>query len=459
MGISGLEGRIGIWGAGREGVAALRAIGGEHSRATAVVVHSDEPVAPEEEAHLESEAKLPLTVVGGKSGLEELAGCTTVIRSPGVSIYSEQFIAVAERTEVTTGTNLWFAEHAATPTIVVTGTKGKSTTSALIDHLAKEAGTKSMLAGNLGVPLLELIQPDQQVDLWVLELSSYQIADLRFAPTIGVLLNLYPEHTDWHGSVPTYFSDKARLFEIEPGCEAVLNERDPRVSELGRSLESKGRPVRWFGSSSGFAVKEGELTLEGARLGGLDAFPLRGEHNLVNLSAALTAVAASGTAPTAIAESLASFEPLPHRLQVLGSRDGLLVVDDSISTTPESALAAVRAFSDRPIGLIAGGYDRGQDFSGLAERLLALGNVAAIAALPDNGPRLLAAVEAASGGSPRRPPEMLASADLSEAVRFVTAHTPEGGIVLLSPAAPSYGAFRNFEERGQAFARLTGFID
>jgi len=179
---------------------------------------------------------------------------------------------------------------------------------------------------------------------------------------------------------------------------------------------------------------------------------LVGRHNHENACAALAATELLGHDATAVAPALAGFRGLPHRLFPVGERDGVLYVDDSISTTPQSAMAAIRTFAPRPTTVLLGGYDRGLDYCELA-RLLAYEGVEAVATLPPSGRRIAAELRAIGAARP----EVFEAADLVEAVEWARRRTPTGGVVLLSPAAPSYGAFRNFEERGEAFARAAGF--
>ena len=192
----------------------------------------------------------------------------------------------------------------------------------------------------------------------------------------------------------------------------------------------------------GIALR-GELRAARAEL------PLPGEHNALNLCAALTALEALQIAPP-LPESLRGFAPLAHRLEELGERDGVLWVDDSISTTPESALAALATFAEREVVLIGGGQDRGQDYSHLAHAL-ALAQ-ASVVGVPTTGPRLTAAARAAGLPAERA----VDASDLGEAVSRAKALARPGAVVLLSPAAPSYDSFRNFEERGERFRELAG---
>jgi len=363
-----------------------------------------------------------------------------VVRSPGVSTHREELVALRERgVVVTTATGLWLAQCAGERVIGVTGTKGKSTTAALIAHLARAAGQTVALAGNIGVPALDLLDA-QPAQVTVLELSSYQIADLEVGPEVAVVTNVYREHTDWHGSEQAYRADKLRLLGLAGVRAAVLNVRDERLAALALDVPvlGYGQPHGWDVTAAGIAFA-GELRLAHGEL------PLRGEHNALNLCAALTALQAFGVAVPPLGEALAGFRALPHRLETVCERDGVLWVNDSISTTPESTMAALESFPGREVVLIAGGQDRGQDYAGLARALSASG--ASVIAIPTTGTRLLAAAREADVPAARALP----AADLCDAVRIAGGLAQAGTVVLLSPAAPSFDHYRDFEERGERF--------
>jgi UDP-N-acetylmuramoylalanine--D-glutamate ligase len=432
--------RVGVWGAGREGLAAHRALR-EQDPASEVVIYTDQPVPPEEREAFGESARF----ADGAAGFGALESCEVVIRSPGVSRYRPEVASLAAAgVELTTGTNLWFAEHGDERIVAVTGTKGKSTTSSLIAHLLNESGVRATLGGNVGHPLLDHLQADPPPDVWVLELSSFQAADLERGPSIGVLLNIHPEHLDWHGTPERYLADKLNMLTRRDDTVAVLNHADPRVSALADGLAE----VRWFGDEPGLhADKRGGIRRGADLLYEPGTLRLRGVHNALNACAALTAVAELGLDPTALDEPLRSFEPLPHRLEPVGTHAGRAFVNDSISTTPAAAIAALDALAGSPIAMIVGGYERGQDYTALARRIVE-SSVELVVGLPDTGKRIVAEVETAGGG-----PATRLARDVEEAVRVAAEGVPAGGVVLLSPAAPSYVQFRNFEERGAAFAR------
>ncbi|MGN6189841.1 MAG: UDP-N-acetylmuramoyl-L-alanine--D-glutamate ligase [Conexibacter sp.] len=444
MRFSELDGaRIGVWGAGRE----IRSFAAQLARRLpsariAVVALDTQPDSDPRESLAAPDAQ----VVVGEEVVAALSACAAVVRSPGVSIHRPELRALrAGGVPVATATGLWLAERGGRNVIGVTGTKGKSTTSALAAHLARAAGLPVRLAGNIGVPALDLL--DEPADeLAVIELSSYQIADLEIGPQVAVVLNLFPEHVDWHGSEEVYRAEKLRLLGL-PGVEvAVVNGRDRAIV----AAVPDGLAVRRFGVRDGWDVAAGGIARGGALVAPAAALPLRGEHNALNLCAALTALEAFGVEPPELPAALEGFAALPHRLEVVGEHDGATWVDDSISTTPESTLAALDSFPARDVVLIGGGQDRGQDYAALARALAARG--AAVIGLPTTGGRLVAAARAA-GVSAERAVEVDGMEAAVPMARTLAAAGP-GSVVLLSPAAPSYDTYRNFEERGKHFRAL-----
>jgi UDP-N-acetylmuramoyl-L-alanine---L-glutamate ligase len=432
---------IGVWGAGREIGSFARQLARRLPSARIEVVALDaQPAAGTLDALGLSQASLAI----GDEALGALSRCEVVVRSPGVSIHRPELVALsAAGIPVTTATSLWLAEREGRRVIGVTGTKGKSTTAALTHHLATAAGVPSNLAGNIGVPALDLLDADPQSTA-VVELSSFQIADLERAPAVAVVTNLYREHADWHGSEGVYRAEKLRLLEL-PGIEhAVLPARQRELASASTYAER-----HLFGLPEGWDVSAEGVTHAGTLVLAVEQLALPGEHNALNLCAALTALQAAGLPLPRLPAALEGFRALEHRLQTVAERDGVSWVDDSISTTPESALAALASFPDRPVVLLAGGQDRGQDYGPLAEALARRSDVTLIA-LPSTGPRLR--VAALSAGLEAR--RALAAEDLPEAVGLARELAEPGAVVMLSPAAPSFDRYRDFQERGERFRAL-----
>jgi len=435
--------RVAILGVGREGRAAWRYL---RARFPAL------PITLFDEAVPEQAFALGLTALDrlqtGPFEEADLAGFDVLIRSPGVSPYrSFMRRAAAAGVRVTSPSNLWFEAHPDANTVCVTGTKGKSTTSALIAHLLQACGFDVRLAGNIGQPLLDC--DDRGVDWWVIELSSYQLTDLEAEPRVSVILNLTPEHLDWHLGDDNYRRDKLRLAELAGRRTLVVNAADVALRAAFGGREG----VTWFNGEQGYRADSRYLWDGAARLPVSAPPALPGRHNLSNIAAALTVVRAAGGEPDAALSALDSFVPLPHRLQWLGERDGLRFVNDSISSTPVATAAALETLAGEEVVLIVGGFDRGVDWSPYVP-VFAASPPRAVIGLPASGPRIVATLQNAG----IRPECGLHLApNLEEGLGRARELSRAGGLILLSPGAPSFPQFRDFRDRGRQFAHLCGF--
>lgn len=458
MRISQLDGqRVALWGWGREGRAAYRAI-----RARLPALGLTLFCAADEVADAQSLAD-PLFAIDTDASATRLSAFDVVIKSPGISPYrAEAASAAGQGTRFVGGTALWFGERAgadgiAARTVCVTGTKGKSTTTALLAHLLRAGRHVTALAGNIGLPLLELLDPPREPAYWAIELSSYQtgdVADSGVRPEIAVVLNVFPEHLDWHGSEARYVADKLRLLTGARPRIAVLNAADPRLAEL--SLPDSD--VRWFGGAEGWHLR-GDALHRGDRLVmDTSALPLPGRHNRGNLCAVLTVIEALGLDAAPLAPYAASFAPLPNRLQTLGTREGITYVNDSISTTPHASLAALECYRGRRVALLVGGHDRGVEWDGFVAAMRAHAP-AAIITMGQNGPRIN---DLLAGPAAQQDFVLDAAGDLGDAldkarVALRAQPGPQPGVLLLSPGAPSFGPYRDYVARGRHFAELAGF--
>jgi len=444
--------RVGIIGTGREG----RSVWRQFRRH-----FPDKPLSLFSESDIDREFLQRLdpaldTVRTGPLDVGELAQFEVLVRSAGVSIYRDELVELRNRgVRFTTASSLWFAENPTAKTICITGTLGKSTTAKLTAHLLNRAGVKARLAGNIGQPMLDC--EDVAVDWWVIELSSYQISDLEAKPDIAVLLNISEDHLDWHRGFDNYRADKLRLVELARGGRVIANFAD---KVLNQSVQ-RSPAVTWFNvvtqwvAGQDYVIRMTEVTdPQGVAYDQYSGpLSLPGEHNMQNLAAALTVLDTLGLEVPDMTEALSSFSAPPHRLQTIGFKSGIRYVDDSISTTPVSVKAALDALHGMGVVLLLGGKDRGLDWGGFA------GSVAdsppyAIITLPDNGPAIAAVLDA-SGVSPEG--GVHAAKDLREAVKLAEKLAPDNGCILLSPGAPSFPHFRDFEDRGDQFRAFSGF--
>jgi UDP-N-acetylmuramoyl-L-alanine---L-glutamate ligase len=463
--LSALEGRrVALWGLGREGRAAWRAIRARFPDLPLTVFC---PPAEHGEAAALGDA---LLVLRGEPSGDDLAAFEVVVKSPGISAYHPAaLVAAAQGAAITSGTALWFGEGLPGLKVCVTGTKGKSSTTALIAHLLRARGLAVGLAGNIGLPLLELIDPPLPPAVWAIELSSYQTGDAE-RPDVAVVLNLSPEHLDWHGSAEQYFADKLALVSQSGPGTVVLNWEDVRLREVGLTGDAStgvgggdeaagdkaGGPrpalrVRWFGREDGWHLRDGDVYRGERRVLAADDVPLPGEHNRRNLCAALTAIEALGFASLPLAPLVAGFRGLPHRLQSLGVVDGIEYVDDSISTTPLASIAALECFAGREVAILLGGYERGLPWDGFAD-YLARHPARLVICRGQNGPRIAALLR-------ERLPQLalVEEPDLAVAVTLARNTLGAGGVLLLSPGAPSFPEFRDYADRGRRFAEACGF--
>jgi UDP-N-acetylmuramoyl-L-alanine---L-glutamate ligase len=437
MRIAELSGqRVAIWGFGREGRAAIRAL---RQRLPGLPLSL---YCTEAEAADAKQLDGALQIFAHEPDAVALSAYDIVVKSPGISAYKPAVVtSQAQGTRFTSGTALWFGENPGAHVIAITGTKGKSTTTALTAHLARSLGVRTALAGNIGLPLLELL--DQKADVWAVELSSFQTGEAG-SVDLGVITSLYEEHLDWHGSAEQYVTDKLKL--VDAARQLLVNAEQPRLLDKTASHADR----RLFGQSLGWHVAGNQIKRGDTNVFAVEKLSAPGLHNALNACAALAALDLMGFDALAAAPALATFAPLPHRLQPLGERDGLYWINDSISTTPLATIAALDSLKGREVTVIVGGHDRGLDWSPFVE---AAGRSALrIIAQGANGARIAHALRAAKLETP------LGDVDkLPEAIDMARIVTPQGGVVLLSPGAPSFDQFHDYAERGRRFAEMAGF--
>ncbi len=422
MRIQELDGKkVLVLGYGKEGRATVRALEAFAPKAEITIGDKNADVSEKDGTH-----RWQL----GDRWLENLDTFDAIIKTPGIPPNAE----LAKHAAKTTGAVQIFLDtiHGSGAIVVgVTGSKGKSTTSSLLAAMLKKGGKDVHLVGNIGDPSIAHIHDAKRDTVFVHELSSYMLQDMTTSPHVAVVTSFFPEHLDYHGSIEAYLDAKKHIARFQTEDDATyFNADSPGAVSI--ALEGHGRKVPVDATDCPVDLKDTKLI---------------GEHNRENVALAWKVAEDLGVRKADAVAAAKEFSPLPHRLQDLGEAHGLRWIDDAISTTPESAVAALDALGDDVKTVMLGGQDRGSDFSGLAERLMDSGVSTAIL-FPGSGPRIRAAIETSGTAI-----TLVDASSMETAVRVAKEKTPPGGIVLLSTASPSYGMFKNFEEKGEAFAR------
>ena len=443
---------VSILGLGESGSAAARLVLNKGGRTYVSDSHSDATTSARGAELRALGARVEL----GGHDLDRIARSDTVVASPGIPPDAPVLRALRELGIP------WISEPELAvrffrgPLIAVTGTNGKTTTCAAMAHLLETGGVSVGLGGNIGAGLgpaaSELALREPAPSWYILEVSSFQLADIEtFRPDIGVITNLAPDHLDRYDTVEDYYRDKARIFEnADSESRWVLNADDVGVERMAG--DAPGR--RWHFSLErddieGGTLRDGALTLqeggEETRLIKSRDLPLLGRHNVANALAASVAAHLAGVEADAIARGLCTIEPLPHRLEPVADVGGVLWVNDSKATNVAAAVSAVKSLADRPLVVLLGGKDKGEELEPLvaplmqsARRVLTYGAAAG---------RIFAALDG------QLPVERV-TGSFQDVVERAHEIARRGDAVLLTPACSSFDMFDNYEARGRDFARL-----
>jgi len=446
---------VGLWGLGVEGQANLRKV---RAMGITPVLVDDRPAGDRLDG-------LPVMSTAD-AGLAALARCDVVVKAPGISRHREDVAYLVQSgVAVAGGLGLWMEEVDRSRVLCITGTKGKSTTAAVAGHLLGRFGYRCLIAGNIGRPPYDPDIADHGYDFWVVETSSFQATDLATSPPVVAVTSLHPDHLDWHGDVETYYRDKLSLC-TRPGARMTVAAGEDPVLRDHRAL--LGTEVRW--------VLPGDARLDTGEPGHSwpEALGLLGRHNYTNALVARASLVEMGVTTAAdddaVTRAAAGFRGLDSRLSSMGSVAGVEFVDDSLATNVLATLAALGSYRRRRVALIVGGFDRGIDYCPLAHGMAAwladtpdataTGRSPSllVLALPGAGRRVHDAVEA----GPRPAPEVIDVPDVPAACMIGFEWARPDGVVLLSPAAPSFGEFRDYRERSTVFAaamRACGRVD
>lgn len=439
-----------VIGVGRSGMATAQVL---RSRGIAVVAYDDREASTLGDK-ADSLKRIGVPLIGGAELDQAARAASAAVLSPGVPFTNAAVLAV-QRLGVPVYAEIEVAYRiCAAPIIAITGSKGKSTTTALVGHILRTAGIGARVGGNIGDPLInEAAQatPDEWV---VAEVSSFQLEGIReFAPRISVLLNITADHLDRYPSMEEYAEAKYRIFANQRAQDAFVgNADDEYCARLRAGARSIPSAQHWFSaagdSTAEMSVHDGAIVRRSGRsrrrstLIGAHEMRLRGAHNVENAMAASLAALLAGAPASAVRSGLRSFEPLPHRLAAVESDDGIGWIDDSKATNPDAVVKALESF-DEPIVLIAGGRAKNTDFAALAR-----------AASKRAKTVILIGESAKEIGSLLSGVDIIYARGMDEAVDAAAQAASPGDVVLLSPGCASFDMFDSAEHRGDVFAAL-----
>lgn len=420
--------KIAILGFGKEGQATFEYLQG-HGIPVSAVLDGKDSLTPDQQDVIK---KTAAEFIGGSKYLDTLNDYEVIFRSPGMPRMHPKLLAFKDQEAILSNTKLFF-ELCPCPIIAVTGTKGKTTTVSIIYEVAKAAGKKVFLGGNIGEPPLAFLKDLSPDALAILEVSSFQAQDLHKSPHVGVILNVTHDHLDdgtfraaSHASNQEYLLAKAQLIAHQTDKDvAILH------SELGDIFKNSGRGRKIIMNPEEFKNWSRRIP---------------GEHNLENISAAVLTCRELGISEEVIKSVIEKFAGVQFRLQTVAEKHGVTFINDSASTNPDSTIAAIHSFT-RPLVLILGGAEKGLDYSELGKLIRNSSHVKALVVIGQIAPKILAAVEGFTGKI------ITGALNMTQIISQVNSVTEPGDIVLLSPAAASFGMFENSKDRGHQFNR------
>lgn len=351
----------------------------------------------------------------GKKYLKAIKDYDIVVKSPGIPIHLPAVEKAFKKGKIVSQTEI-FLENCPGTIIGVTGTKGKSTTSSLIYRILKDNKFKAYLLGNIGEPVLSYLRKAKKEDIFVYELSCHQLYNLKKSPQIAVILNIYPEHLDYYKDFQEYIKAKENISKWQKENDYLIyNSQNKIVKAIAK--RSKAKKISF-----------------------------RGKYYNQNIEAAKRVAKIFKIPERKISQSIKNFKPLPHRLEFVGVFKGVTFYNDSLSTIPQTTIEALDFLGRDVQTLIVGGFDRGLDLKELAERI-SKSRVKNLILFPETGKRIW------NGISLKGKFKNFFVTNIKEAVEIAFANTKRGKICLLSPAAPSFGLFKDYQERGELFKK------
>ena len=440
--------KVAVIGAGVEGVSSAKYL---TKKKAAVTIFDDKSEDAFDIKALNEAKNLPVELVFGGDYLSSFAKFDFIFRSPGVRPDLPVLVEAKRKGSVITSQTKLFFDICPAPIIGVTGTKGKGTTSTLIYEVLKAAGKKVFIGGNIGKPPLDFLDKVTKDSLVVLELSSFQLIDCEKSPHIAVVLMITSEHQDWHTSDKEYVTAKKSIVKYQTKQDFVVANSDYTIAKkLGEAsaakkyyFSTKNKVDRGAYTDKNFVVS---VTNGWATVANIGDIQIPGEHNLQNICAATATGGILEISPQVISKVVASFKGLAHRLEFVTEVGGVKFYNDSASTNPETAVAAIHSFKNPKI-LILGGSSKNSDFTKLSEEIVK-NNVRVVILIGEEAKRIKAAIEKAG----KFHGEIIEGLEKMEEVTSRAKEISQtGDVVILSPACASFDMFGNYPERGDQF--------
>lgn len=384
----------------------------------------------------------------GEKYLDVVAQHTFILKSPGISLKN---INLPAEITISSQTDLFIQEFHE-QIIGITGTKGKSTTANLVYHILKKVGRNVLIAGNIGIPLFDIIENITYNTTIVCEFSSHQLEYVQMSPHIGILLNFFQEHLDFYKDYESYQLSKYNIAKYQTSDDFfIYPKKFELIEKLVQKVPLKSKIETYSDTEKcDLIIYNNTYIYKGREIGKFTSdIPLKGKHNALNIAAALLACSHYEKDTERLFETIKSFSPLPHRMEFVGNYHLISFYNDSIATIPEATIQAIHALEN--VGtLILGGYDRGIDYSDFMKTLANV-NIANVIFTGEAGKRMMRIHEELKIQSNSK---FYFCDEYKNVIDLAFKHTPKGKICLLSPAASSFDKFDNFEHRGDAFKEL-----